>query len=67
MESIGRSPGFYGGVYASCVNLRLFRWSLGFLGGAKPLLSAINTTFDSKIVSLNSPASQDSIFYLETF
>ena len=49
------------------VDSRLLGWSLGSLGVAKALLSAISTTFDSIIVSLNSPASQDSIFYLETF
>ena len=49
------------------MDLSLLGWSLGFLGGAEALLSAIRTTFDSTIVSLISPASQDSIFYLETF
>ena len=42
------------------VDSRLLGWSLGSLGVAKALLSAISTTFDSTVVSLNSPASQES-------
>ena len=49
------------------MDLRLLGWSLGFLARAKALLSAISTTFDSTIVSLNSPVSRDSIDHLEAF